>query len=188
MPLLSMDRKESAMSPQPLNTARPFPLRPLVLGAVALAFSAIVLGRAQAGGSHWFPPVADPLVKEECGSCHLAFAPSMLPAASWQRMMANLKNHFGDDASLDPAVTAKISEYLVANAGDRGGQRYGDKLLRGATGTTSLASAPLRITELPKWVREHRKVPDWEWKHQEVRTRANCTACHADAARGYYDD
>lgn len=160
------------------------PSRPLVLGLLVLGFSALVLGRAQAGGGHFYPPVADPLVKEECGSCHLAFAPSMLPASSWQRMMGELKNHFGDDASLDAATAKRITDYLVANAADTGGWRYGEKLLRGV----SPASAPQRITELPKWVKEHRKVPDWEWKHKEVRTRANCTACHADAERGYYEE
>jgi hypothetical protein len=67
-----------------------------------------VLGRAQAGGSHYFPPVADPVVKEECGSCHIAFAPSMLPASSWKRMMDDLKNHFGDDATIDPAMAARL--------------------------------------------------------------------------------
>jgi hypothetical protein len=161
-----------------------FPARPLVLGMLVLGFSAIVLGRAQAGGSHFYPPVADPLVKEECGSCHLAFSPAMLPASSWQRMMGGLKNHFGDDASLDAVATKRITDYLVANAADTGGRRYSDKLLRGV----SLNSAPQRITELPKWVKEHRKVPDWEWKHKDVRTRANCSACHADAERGYYED
>ncbi|KAB2912238.1 MAG: cytochrome C [Dechloromonas sp.] len=160
------------------------PVRPLVLAAMVLAFSALVLSRAQAGGSHFFPPVADPLVKEECGSCHLAFAPSMLPARSWQRMMGDLKNHFGDDASLDPPVAARITGYLVSNAADSGGQRRGEKLTRGL----DPGSAPLRITELPKWVREHREVPNWEWRHKDVRTRANCVACHADAERGYYDD
>lgn len=151
------------------------------MGAVALIFSVIVLERAQAGGSHFYAPVADPVVKEECGSCHLAFAPSMLPASSWQRMMGNLKNHFGDDASLDPDAAAKITSYLVANAADTGGRRYSGRLLSGATG-----SAPQRITELPKWVHEHRKVPDWEWRHKDVRTKANCIACHADAEQGYY--
>ncbi|MDA0190801.1 MAG: hypothetical protein OSW77_10870, partial [Proteobacteria bacterium] len=63
------------------------PWRSLLPGVVALAVSAAVLGHAQAGGSHYFPPVDDPQVVEECGSCHLAFAPSMLPAASWTRMM-----------------------------------------------------------------------------------------------------
>ena len=160
------------------------PVRPIVLTVLTLAFSALVLSRAQAGGGHFFPPVADPVVKEECGSCHLAFAPSMLPARSWQRMMGDLKNHFGDDASLDPQVAARITDYLVANAADNAGQRRGEKLVRGLAAD----AAPLRISELPKWVREHRKVPDWEWRHKDVRTRANCVACHADAERGYYDD
>lgn len=158
--------------------------RPLALGLLAIGFSTLILGRALAGGGHYYPPVVDPVVKEECGSCHLAFAPSMLPANSWKRMMANLKNHFGDDASVDAATAARITQYLVANAADQGGQQYSSKLLRGV----SAANAPLRITELPKWVKEHRKVPDWEWKHKDVRTRANCTACHTDAELGSYND
>jgi hypothetical protein len=167
-----------------MNIPKKIPLRPLALGLLVLGFSAIVLGRAQAGGSHFYPPVADPVVKEECGSCHLAFAPSMLPANSWKRMMADLKNHFGDDASVDANTAKTITDYLVANAADTGGRRYSDKLMSGMTAT----NAPLRITELPRWTKEHRKVPDWEWKHKDVRTKANCTACHADAALGYYDE
>ena len=151
------------------------PYRPLAIGLVTLAFSALVLARAQAGDRHFFAPVADPVVKEECGSCHLAFAPSMLPARSWQRMMGELDNHFGDNASLDAATAEKITSYLVANAGDAGGQRYS-------------RAAPQRITELPKWVSEHRKVPDWEWRHKEVRTKANCVACHTAAEQGSYDE
>ncbi|MFP5381252.1 MAG: diheme cytochrome c [Gammaproteobacteria bacterium] len=158
--------------------------RPLALTFVGLAFSAIVLERAQAGGDDYFPPVIDPVVKEECGSCHIAFAPSMLPARSWKRMMSNLKDHFGDDASLDADTAARISAYLAANAADTGGKRYSSKLLRGVTTN----SVPLRITELPKWTREHREVPAWEWKHKDVRTKANCVACHADAERGFYED
>lgn len=160
------------------------PYRPLAIGFVALAFSAVVMERAKAGGSHFYPPVTDPLVKEECGSCHIAFNPSMLPASSWKRMMGDLKNHFGDDASVDAASAAKITSYLTANAADAGGQRYSAKLLRGV----AMDNAPLRITELPKWVSEHRKVPDWEWRHKDVRTKANCVACHTSAEQGYYDE
>ncbi|HEX6734343.1 MAG TPA: diheme cytochrome c [Azonexus sp.] len=160
------------------------PLRPLVLAGLALAFSALILSRAQAGGGHFFPPVGDAKVKEECGSCHLAFAPSMLPARSWQRMMGDLKHHFGDDASLEPALAAQVADYLTAHAADTGGRRYGAKLTRGL----AAGEAPLRITELPKWVREHREVPARDWRHQDVRTRANCVACHADAERGFYED
>lgn len=160
------------------------PYRPIALSLLAVGFTALVLGRALAGGGHFYPPVKDPVTREECGSCHLAFAPSMLPARSWKTMMGDLKNHFGDDATVNPETAAKIESYLVANAADNGGQRYGEKLLRGV----SAKDVPQRITELPKWQREHRKVPDWEWKHKDVRTRANCIACHADAERGFYED
>ena len=108
----------------------------------------------------------------------------MLPANSWRRMMGDLSNHFGDDASVDAQTARKITDYLVANAADTGGQRYSGKLLRGV----STDNAPLRITELPKWVREHRKVTVAEWQHKDVRTKANCAACHVDAAKGYYDE
>lgn len=160
------------------------PYRPLALSLLVIGFSALVLGRAQAGGGHFYAPVADAVVKEECGGCHLAFAPSMLPARSWTRMMADLKNHFGDDASVDPATAKKITAYLTANAADQAGTRYGNKLLR----DVASSQAPLRITELPRWVKEHREVRASEWTQSTVRSKANCTACHAGAERGYYED
>ena len=160
------------------------PYRPIALGLLVIGFSALVLGRAQAGGGHFYAPVADAVVKEECGGCHLAFAPSMLPARSWTRMMADLKNHFGTDASVDPDTVKKITDYLTANASDQAGKRYSTKLLRGLPE----AQAPLRITELPHWIKEHREVAASEWKKSTVRSKANCTACHTSAERGYYED
>lgn len=159
-------------------------LRAATIGMIVVAFSALLLDRARAGGDHYFPPVTDATVKEECGSCHLAFAPSMLPARSWKRMMSDLGNHFGDDASVDAATASRITSYLVANAADTNGGRNSAKLIRGLPAD----SAPLRITELPKWKSEHREVAAWEWKQKDVGTKANCAACHVDAPRGYYDD
>lgn len=160
------------------------PFRALALGSLVIAVSVLIWGRAQAGGGHFYPPVASAVVKEECGSCHLAFAPSMLPARSWERMLGDLKNHFGDDATVDAKTAAKITDYLVSNAADSGGRRYGEKLLRGLPAGVK----PLRITELPKWQSEHRKITDREWAKKEVGSKANCVACHADAERGYYED
>ncbi|MDD2926552.1 diheme cytochrome c [Rhodoferax sp.] len=160
------------------------PYRPLALGLLLVGFSALLFGRAQAGGGHYYPPVTDPVVTQECGSCHLVFAPAMLPASSWQRMMGDLQNHFGEDASVDAASAKRITDYLTAQAGDTGGRNFSGKLLRGV----SSADAPLRITSLSSWNDKHRKVPDWEWKHKEVQSKANCAACHLDAARGYYDE
>ena len=66
----------------------------------------------------------------------------------------------------------------------RPAQRYSTKLLRGLP----QAQSPLRITELPHWVKEHREVAASEWKQSAVRSKANCTACHTGAERGYYED
>jgi hypothetical protein len=160
------------------------PYRPIALSLLALTFSGIFFARAQAGGGHFFPPVADPVVREECGGCHLAYPASMLPASSWSALMGSLGKHFGDDASVAPATAAQITRYLTENAADTGGKRYGARLTRGV----STANPPLRITELPRWVSEHREISKKEWQRKDVRSKANCTACHSDAERGYFDE
>ena len=160
------------------------PYRAIALSVLALGFTAVLLDKARAGGAHYFAPVSDPVVKEECGSCHLAYPPSMLPVRSWERLMAGLPDHFGTDASLEAKTAEHIRRYLSENAADNGGRRYGAKLTRGV----ALSSTPLRITELPQWMRKHRKVPAWEWTHKDVRTKANCAACHTGAERGYFED
>ena len=47
--------------------------------------------------------IANPVYKEECGSCHMAYPPGLLPARSWTKVMSGLDNHFGDNAELDAA-------------------------------------------------------------------------------------
>ena len=158
------------------------PFRPIFMTLLALSAAGLVFTRAQAGDDEYFAPVTDPATLSECGSCHLAFPPSMLPAASWTRMMAELQDHFGDDASLDADTTAAITRYLVANAGDAGGYRR--DILRGLP----RGAAPQRITELPKWVHEHDEVSAAEWRAKDVGSKVNCPACHVDADKGYFED
>ena len=64
------------------------------------------------------PLIKDQLTKNECSACHFAYPASMLPEASWEKIMGGLENHFGEDASLDAQTTQHIAEYLVAQAGD----------------------------------------------------------------------
>ncbi len=48
---------------------------------------------------------------------------------------------------------------------------------------------PLRITEIPYWVREHNEeVPNYAWSDPKVKSKANCVACHPRADMGNYDD
>lgn len=126
-------------------------------------------GLALASPYERVPPVAHERTRKECGECHMAFQPALLPAAGWNRIMDGLADHFGDNAKLAPDVAADIRAYLTANAGRSDGDA-------------------MRITEQPWWVREHRRVRPETWAKPDVRSKANCEACHRDAARGLYED
>ena len=110
----------------------------------------------------------------ECGSCHLAYPPNLLPAPAWRRMMAGLDRHFGTDASIDAGSAAEIGAFLQTNAG-QGRKRGSD-------------SGTLRISETPWFARKHDEVPATTWKNPKVKTAANCSACHAGAERGDFDE
>ena len=75
-------------------------------------------GPALAEGGATVPPIDNAVVQKECGACHMAYAPQMLPTRSWQAIMGNLGDHFGENASLPAADGATILAYLVAHAGD----------------------------------------------------------------------
>jgi hypothetical protein len=52
-----------------------------------------------------------------------------------------------------------------------------------------LNQTPLRITETYSWRRAHRKEL-WEdaFAKPNVKSKANCVACHKDAAKGNFGD
>jgi len=111
--------------------------------------------------------------KAECGSCHLAYPPALLPAPAWRRLMAGLGQHFGSDAGIDARAAAEIGAFLESNAGQG---------KRGKDGGT------LRISESPWFKRKHHEVAASTWNHPKVQTAANCSACHAGAERGDFDE
>ena len=130
-----------------------------------------------------YNPINDQIVAKECGACHMAFQPQLLPKKSWVKIMDNLSDHFGEDASLDDKTASHIKNYHVENAANS--SWFSGKFMRGLSKT----SAPLRITETPYWVREHNhEVPQWAWKDPKVKSKANCLACHKRANSGDYDD
>ena len=155
-----------------------FTVRSIILAttlAVAAPFA------SQAEDDEYFPPVTNPAAKEECSACHMAFSAALLPKRSWAKIMSDLSNHFGEDASLDPVLTDEISNWLQANAADTGGKRQ--RFLRGVSDNET----PMRITELPKWVREHRGEVSKK-ALARAGSLSNCTACHRGAERGIYED
>lgn len=128
---------------------------------------------------------SSPLYNEECGNCHFAYPAYLLPADSWSRMMNGLEDHFGENAELDTQDQQAIEQYLVSNSADNG--RYAN--LRYAATIDHSRAAPLRITELPFFIREHDEVPQRMVEgNDQVGSFSQCDACHTDASRGRFDE
>lgn len=119
------------------------------------------------------PTARNALWQTECGACHVAYPPRLLPAESWRTLMSGLERHFGSDASLPPAARQEIGAFLEKNAGSN----------RQAAGQPIL-----RITETRWFKREHDEVPDRTWKNPKVKSPANCAACHTQAESGNYSE
>ncbi len=144
--------------------------------AAAIAIALVTLFKtptpACAGGSR--NSAGNDIWQAECASCHIAYPPQLLPAASWQRLMAGLEKHFGADASVEAVAAAEIGRFLEANAarGKRAQQGAGE----------------LRITKTAWFGRKHDEVPARTWSSPEVRSASNCTACHSLAERGDFSE
>ncbi|MCU0812108.1 MAG: diheme cytochrome c [Thiobacillaceae bacterium] len=146
--------------------------------------SSFWLGYSWGSGSDaYFPPVSDRLTAEECGACHMAYPAGLLPARSWQRMMRELEDHFGEDASLPPADAAAITRYLVENAADN--PRASHLIRRIASGIPANAS-PQRFTETRHFGFLHDEVPARVWNRAKIASKANCVACHTRAESGSF--
>jgi hypothetical protein len=152
-----------------------------------LAFSLPSGGEARGdggGGDNLMPRLTHKNWQQECASCHLAYSPALLPKSSWQRVMGGLEQHFGENASLDPATQADILSFLEANAADSGRSRIGDKVMQ----RMDTKAAPLRITETRWFVKKHDEVPRATWARTSVGSAANCAACHRQAEKGVFDE
>jgi len=126
----------------------------------------------------------DPLWREECGSCHLAFLPNLLPARSWKLIMAGQGEHFGTDLSLDVPTAAAMLAFLVRNAAENSPTEAAFKINRSIPPDAS----PLRVTETPYWVAKHRDIDAADWQLPLVKNKSNCAACHLDAVAGTFED
>jgi hypothetical protein len=139
----------------------------------AAAAASLVLGSNALADDHRGRTALLPAYKQECASCHVAYPPGLLPAQSWQRLMANLSQHFGTDASIEPAQIKQLEGWLVSNA---------------ATRRVQESPAEDRLTRSAWFVREHRKVSEAVWNRPSVKGPANCAACHTRADQGDFDE
>ena len=162
------------------------PVRPHPRAAAAVLAATVAAGGAgvallAARPGLGVPPARlDPTYVADCGACHMAYPPELLPAPSWSAIMADLSHHFGEDASLGPRDTAAIAAWLRANAATRW-----DTLPAHLFRTVDPAK-PTLITATPAWRRLHRAIPAAVFRQQPVVSAANCGACHRDAASGRF--
>jgi len=130
------------------------------------------------------PKIDNAATAKECGACHMVYPPQLLPQRSWVALLDKLDNHFGEIASLNQQTHDDIQSYLVSNAADAQGAPADSRLLRGLKD----GDAPLRITELPWWIRRHGEVNFTNIKATKVKSPSNCVGCHAGAANGVYSE
>jgi hypothetical protein len=129
-------------------------------------------------------PVTNAEYQTECGSCHFAYQPGLLPAGSWQKIMTGLDNHFGENAELNADVGKRLLAYLVSDAADTSSYRRSRKIMQ------SLGrEQPLRITQVPYFKSEHREIPARLIKgNDRVKSLSNCGVCHGSAAKGSFSE
>ncbi|MCK5444762.1 MAG: cytochrome C [Rhodospirillaceae bacterium] len=132
----------------------------LGLAAGAFYVAPLMLQMDQASASGAISLATDPLTAQECSDCHPAYGPRYLRAYAWQKIMANLDDHFGEDATVDEDVRLKIEKYLVYNAGRP--RKIG-----------------LRISEKTWFKKEHDARHISARMLEKAGSISNCTACHS---------
>ncbi|MCP5162172.1 MAG: diheme cytochrome c [Hahellaceae bacterium] len=130
-------------------------------------------------------PVSNDLYQQECGSCHMAYPPGLLPGASWRNMMETLDNHFGENAELAESTRTELLSYLLKNAAEVSDYRRSQKITR------SLAEGEIvdRITSVPYFIRKHDEIPRrFVVDNPKVGSFSQCNACHQNAAKGSFNE
>lgn len=144
---------------------------------IALALAALACAVPARADKMAMPGEVPGAYRTECGACHIAYAPGLLPAASWRSLMSGLSRHYGSDASLDAALTAELSAWLQANAArTREGRR------------DPAPPTEDRITRSAWFLREHRELGVDVWRRASIGSASNCAACHPNAGQGRFSE
>ncbi len=173
-------QKPLATAAAPPRSSRPLPAILWVTATGAsIGIVLAVVSRVPPLGVPAMP--ANQAMLDECGACHHPFHPSLLPRASWAKIMANLADHFGEDASLRPAKRDEIATYLERYSAEAWDTNAARRFI------VASVDQPLRITATPAWARIHRHLDPVLFRLPAVKTKSNCIACHRDADSGRFD-
>ncbi len=120
---------------------------------------------------------------DECASCHILYPPAMLPKHSWKKLMANLAEHFGDDASIDEETAKTIETFLVANSAEASSKEYAYYFFKSIEKKDIIS-----VTETEYWKMKHKEIEKSLFESKKVRTKANCKACHPNIENALIED
>jgi hypothetical protein len=135
-------------------------------------------------GGHDLPPVDNQGYRDECGGCHIAFPPGLLPAHAWRRVMETLKNHYGDDVAITPSASKEVLGYLTANAA-----RDSDDFRPHGPETRPGSSHAPRITDTVYFYGRHHEISQrYVNNHSKIGSFANCQACHKNADKTIFSE
>jgi len=127
--------------------------------------------------------VNNPAYGENCGACHFAYQPGLLPADSWNKILKGLADHFGEAVELEPEAMKTIAEYLKTHAADNSSDKISGKIMKSIGSQT-----PVRITQVPYIQRKHHEIRPGVFERESIGSFSNCVACHTTAEKGIYDD
>ena len=123
--------------------------------------------------------------QKECGSCHMAYSPGLLPKQSWIKVMGNLEGHFGDNAELLPQQHIEILNYLTTNAADFSEYKRSKKIMASLDRT----KVTDRITLTPYFIRKHDEIPKKSViDNPKVGSFSQCNLCHSNTANGSFSE
>jgi hypothetical protein len=131
-------------------------------------------------------PVVNDTYAEECGSCHFAYPPGLLPSGSWGKLLNEraLQDHFGENAELDADVLKEVQEYALEHSAEKSWYKRSRKI----TYATQGKEEPLRITDVSYIRRKHHEIPKkMITGNPDVESQSNCSACHTQADKGIFD-
>ncbi|MBU2511227.1 ferric reductase-like transmembrane domain-containing protein [bacterium] len=120
------------------------------------------------------PIVKNGKTRQLCGvQCHWTFQPGLLPQSSWERIMNQLQDHFGETINLSPDEKEEISRYLMQNSADHTASRVAVNILDSLKGTT-----PGSMDSIPYLKKKHSDIDAGMFQHESVVRFSNCPACH----------
>jgi len=166
--------RETAGTPLPANTSL----------IARLNMVPTLFARESRGDPKSLASSVDPVWSRECGACHHAFHPSLLPARSWRSMLANLEDHFGESAWVDESTQTALLRFALANSAEDSGSEASRFLLAGIPAH----KVPWSITEQPGWKRRHHDLDEEDFKTPPAKGRLDCAACHRFAKFGSFEN